>query len=134
MLVAKPPEQVRPADVLAFVTAQRTGRGGEHDVLQPVGPGGEPSGVSAATVRRRLSIVSGFFAFLLARGDVVANPVPRGLPSRAAMDGCSPAGTSLLGWLTSRSTTPQPRASTTRRPRPDVTGLTVTDCSSLPAT
>jgi len=82
MMVAKPPEQVRPADVLAFVTAQRTGRGGEHGVLQPVEPGDEPSGVSAATVRRRLSIVSGFFAFLQARGDVVANPVPRGLPTR----------------------------------------------------
>jgi integrase len=33
-------------------------------------------------VRRRLSIVSGFFAFLQARGDVAANPVPRGLPTR----------------------------------------------------
>jgi site-specific recombinase XerD len=29
-----------------------------------------------------LSSVSGLFAFLLARGDVAANPVPRGLPSR----------------------------------------------------
>ena len=38
--------------------------------------------MSAATVRRRLSIVSGFFAFLQARGDVAANPVPRGLPTR----------------------------------------------------
>jgi site-specific recombinase XerD len=44
--------------------------------------GSEPGGVSAATVRRRLSIVSGFFAFLQARGDVAANPVPRGLPTR----------------------------------------------------
>jgi integrase/recombinase XerD len=26
-VVAKPPDQVRPADVLAFITAQRTGRG-----------------------------------------------------------------------------------------------------------
>ncbi len=34
------------------------------------------------TVRRRLSIVSGFFAFQQARGDVPANPVPRGLPTR----------------------------------------------------
>ncbi len=39
-------------------------------------------GCRAATVRRRLSIVSGFFAFLQARGDVPANPVPRGLPTR----------------------------------------------------
>jgi integrase/recombinase XerD len=77
-VVARPPDQVRPADVLAFITAQRTGRGGER-ALQLAD---EPGGVSAATVRRRLSIVSGFFAFLQARGDVAANPVPRGLPTR----------------------------------------------------
>jgi integrase len=84
-VVAKPPGQVRPADVLGFITAQRTGQPGGHGghgVLQPVSWGGEPAGVSAATVRRRLSIVSGFFAFLQARGDVEANPVPRGLPTR----------------------------------------------------
>src|ERR1700689_1350881 len=81
-VVARAPDQVRPADVLAFITAQRTGRAGEHGVLQPLKAGDEPGGVSAATVRRRLSIVSGFFAFLQARGDVAANPVPRGLPTR----------------------------------------------------
>src|SRR5579859_7042280 len=47
--------------------------------LQAAGDGG---GVSARTVRRRLSSVSGLFAFLQARGDVAANPVPRGLPTR----------------------------------------------------
>jgi integrase/recombinase XerD len=81
-VVGKPPEEVGPADVLAFITAQRTGRAGGRGVLQPVSWGDEPGGVSAATVRRRLSIVSGFFAFLQARGDVAANPVPRGLPTR----------------------------------------------------
>ena len=81
-LVAKPPDQVRPADVLAFITAQRAGRPGDGGVLRAVDLGDEPGGVSAATVRRRLSIVSGFFAFLQARGDVAANPVPRGLPTR----------------------------------------------------
>ena len=81
-VVGKAPEQVRPTDVLAFITAQRTGQAGERGVLQPVAAGDEPGGVSAATVRRRLSIVSGFFAFLQARGDVTANPVPRGLPTR----------------------------------------------------
>ncbi|HKD89196.1 MAG TPA: hypothetical protein VKB62_11750 [Streptosporangiaceae bacterium] len=35
--------------------------------------------MTGATVRRRLSIVSGFFAFLQARGDVLANLAPRGL-------------------------------------------------------
>ena len=81
-VVGKPPGVVGPADVLAFITAQRTGRTGGQVVLQPVDRGGVPAGVSAATVRRRLSIVSGFFAFLQARGDVAANPVPRGLPTR----------------------------------------------------
>jgi integrase/recombinase XerD len=76
-VVGKPPRRVRPADVLAFVTAQRSG-GSADRPLQVVGGGG----VSARTVRRRLSSVSGLFAFLLARGDVTANPVPRGLPSR----------------------------------------------------
>src|SRR6516164_2873172 len=60
-VVAVPPDQVRAADVLGFITAQRTGRGG-GGALQPVGVAGEPGGVSATTVRRRLSIVSGFFA------------------------------------------------------------------------
>jgi integrase/recombinase XerD len=81
-VVAKRPDQVQPADVRAFVTAQRTGRAGERGVLQRVDPGAELGGVSAATVRRRLSIVSGFFAFLQARGDVAANLVPWGLPTR----------------------------------------------------
>src|SRR6266571_126991 len=81
-VVGKPPDQVRPGDVLAFITAQRTGRASAHGALRPVDPGDEPAGVSSATVRRRLSVVSGFFAFLQARGDVAANPVPRGLPTR----------------------------------------------------
>jgi integrase len=81
-VVGKPPPEVTAGDVLGFITAQRTGRAGGHVVLQPPGRDREAAGVSAATVRRRLSIVSGFFAFLQARGDVPANPVPRGLPTR----------------------------------------------------
>jgi integrase/recombinase XerD len=77
-LVGKPPVDVVAADVLAFVTAQYAG--GPAGRLQPVRRGA--SGVSARTVRRRLSSVSGLFAFLQARGDVPANPVPRGLPTR----------------------------------------------------
>ena len=80
-VVARPADQVRPADVLGFITAQRAGRAGSR-ALQGVRGLGESGGVSAATVRRRLSIVSGFFAFLQARGDVAANPVPRGLATR----------------------------------------------------
>jgi len=57
--VGKQPDQVRPADVLAFITTQRTGQAGERGALQPVTTRGEPGGVSAATVRRRPSIVCG---------------------------------------------------------------------------
>ena len=109
-VVGKPPDQVRPADVLAFITAQRTGRAGEYGALQPVRRGGEPGGVSAATVRRRLSIVSGFFAFLQARGDVAANPVPRGLPPA----GSAPGPGRVSRWCVSpggcRGSWPRPRS------------------------
>ena len=94
-VVGKSPDQVRPADVLAFITAQRTGQAGERGVLQPVTTRGEPGGVSAATVRRRLSIVSGFFAFLQARGDASAKPGAAGTADPAGTlppaSGC-PAG------------------------------------------
>jgi integrase/recombinase XerD len=76
-VVGKPPRRVRPADVLAFMTAQRAGGEGR---LQVAGPGA--GGVSARTLRRRLSSVPGLYGFLLARGDVSVNPVPRGLPTR----------------------------------------------------
>lgn len=75
--VGKPPDEVTSTDVLAFMTAQRCGSsvGRLHAV-------DEEAGLSARTVRRRLSSVSGLFGYLLARGDVDANPVPRGLPTR----------------------------------------------------
>jgi site-specific recombinase XerD len=77
-VVGKPPAMVVAADVLAFVTAQHTG--GRAGRVAAVDAGAV--GLSARTVRRRLSSVSGLFAFLQARGDVLANPVPRGLPTR----------------------------------------------------
>jgi site-specific recombinase XerD len=73
-------EQVRAGDVLAFITGQRAG--GDGPRLRAVEVGGESAGVSARTVARRLSSVSGLYAFLHARGDVPASPVPRGLPTR----------------------------------------------------
>ena len=80
-VVDKPPAEVVAADVLGFITAQRTGRR-DTAVVQPVGVSQEAAGVAISTVARRLSIVSGFFAYLQARGDITANPVPRGLPTR----------------------------------------------------
>jgi len=76
-VVGKPPEQVSTADVLEFVTAQRHGApAGRLRVVD------ERVGVSSRTVARRLSTISGLFAYLHARGDVATNPVPRGLPTR----------------------------------------------------
>ena len=80
-VVDKAPAEVVAADVLGFITAQRTGRR-ELAVVQPVDDAQEAAGVAVSTVARRLSIVSGFFAYLQARGDIAANPVPRGLPTR----------------------------------------------------
>jgi integrase/recombinase XerD len=77
-VVAKPIADVSVADVFGFMTAQRTG--GRLGAVQLVGEAG--GGVSARTLRRRLSSVSGLFSYLHARGDVVVNPVPRGLPTR----------------------------------------------------
>ena len=76
-LVAKTPGEVTAADVLGFITAQRTGGDGRQ--LRSVGT---DAGVSSRTVRRRLSSVSGLFGYLHARGDIASNPVPRGLPTR----------------------------------------------------
>jgi integrase len=62
---------------LAFIAVQR----------RPLGDGrvvrldGE-SGLSAATIKRRLASVSGLFNYLVVIGEVSANPVPRGLSTR----------------------------------------------------
>ena len=65
------------ADIFAFVAHQR----GDRTVVR-ISDG--ESGLSARTIARRLSSISGFYAYLLARGDtpVTVNPVPRGLSTR----------------------------------------------------
>jgi site-specific recombinase XerD len=76
-LVPRDPGEVTTADVLAFITAQRSV--GDGKVVRLVD--GE-SGLSARTIQRRLSSLSSMFSFLVARGDVAQNPVPRGLSTR----------------------------------------------------
>ncbi len=80
-VVDKAAQDVRAVDVLGFITVQRNGGGGDTG-LRPVRAGEQPGGVASSTVARRLSTISGFFAYLQARGDISANPVPRGLPTR----------------------------------------------------
>ncbi len=77
---AKEPAEVRSKDVINFVAAQRSARPGSKVVR--LSDGG--AGLSARTVARRLSSLSGFYSYLLARGDagITASPVPRGLATR----------------------------------------------------
>jgi site-specific recombinase XerD len=77
MVVAKDPLVVSAADVFEFLAHQR----GDRRVIRL--SDGE-SGLAAATIARRLSSVSGFYAYVMARGDTTigSNPVPRGLATR----------------------------------------------------
>jgi site-specific recombinase XerD len=78
--VAKEPAEVAPADILAFIAAQRAPRRGSKVVRIEDGE----AGLSARTIKRRLTSVAGLFDYLLVRGDtgVTRNPVPRGLAHR----------------------------------------------------
>lgn len=80
-VVDKEPAEVTPADVMAFVTAQRRPRPGAEKVVR-ISDG--TGGLSSATIKRRLAAVSSLYGYLVIRGDagVTANPVPRGLPTR----------------------------------------------------
>ena len=78
-VVAKDPLEVKPADVFEFLADQR----GDRSVVRLAD---RESGLSARTIARRLSSVSGLYAYLIARADtgVAVNPVPRGLSTRRA--------------------------------------------------
>jgi len=78
-IVRKDPVEVRPADVLEFVRVQQRPRAGAENVVR-ISDGG--AGLSAATIKRRLAAVSSLYGYLVVRGAVGANPVPRGLPTR----------------------------------------------------
>src|SRR5215469_14024533 len=76
-VVGKDPADITPADVFDFLADQR----GDRTVVRL---SDRESGLSARTIARRLSSVSGLYAYLVARGDtpVRVNPVPRGLMTR----------------------------------------------------
>src|SRR6266576_510593 len=76
-VVAKDPVAVAAVDVFEFLADQR----GDRTVVRLAD---RESGLSARTIARRLSSVSGLYAYLVARGDtpVRVSPVPRGLMTR----------------------------------------------------
>jgi integrase len=78
----KEPSQITSRDVINFIASQRAPRTSAKVVR--ISDGG--SGLSARTVARRLSSISGLFGYLVVKGDagVSASPVPRGLITRRA--------------------------------------------------
>jgi integrase/recombinase XerD len=82
--VDKTPARVTSADVMSFISAQRNG-GADAKVVKI----DRSDGLSPRTIRRRLSSVSGFYAYLMVRDDtsVTRNPVPRGLVTRHQRSG-----------------------------------------------
>src|SRR6266513_245450 len=76
-VTGKDPVEVTAADVFEFLADQR----GDRTVVRLAD---RESGLSARTIARRLSSVSGLYACLVARGDtpVRVSPVPRGLMTR----------------------------------------------------
>jgi site-specific recombinase XerC len=78
-VVGKDPVEVTAVDVSDFLAHQR----GDRSVVRLAD---RESGLSARTIARRLSPVSGLYAYLIARGDtpVRASPVPRGLSTAEA--------------------------------------------------
>ncbi|HZU79575.1 MAG TPA: tyrosine-type recombinase/integrase [Acidimicrobiales bacterium] len=80
--VQKEPSAVTGRDVVNFIAAQRAPRTQTKVVRISDGS----SGLSSRTVARRLSSISGLFAYLVVRGDAGVNgsPVPRGLINRRA--------------------------------------------------
>jgi len=79
-VVAADPCAVTTAHVLDFIREQRRPRHGGKVVRLEDGE----AGLSLRTVKRRLASVSGLYAYLLACGEVGANPVPRGLATRTS--------------------------------------------------
>jgi len=72
------PVEVCRRDVLTFIRVQRTG--GSDAAVVPI-DGDE--GLALSTIRRRLSSLSGFYAHLVALGEIGHNPVQRGMPVRS---------------------------------------------------
>uniref|UniRef100_UPI002623C7DD tyrosine-type recombinase/integrase n=1 Tax=Haloactinopolyspora sp. TaxID=1966353 RepID=UPI002623C7DD len=84
-VIGKRPTEVCSKDLFEFLQHQRRPRQGATVVRLE----DRERGLSARTIRRRLSSVSGLFAYLVVRDDVavMANPVPRGLATRWSRSG-----------------------------------------------
>jgi len=89
-VITKDPVEVAAADVFDFLAEQRRPRHGPNVVRLA----DREAGMSARTILRRLSSLSGFYDYLVVRGDtpVTRNPVPR----RSQTRGAGPQGHGLI--------------------------------------
>jgi len=76
-VINKPVLEVTTADIFTFIQQQQRSPSKRHpqNVIS-FEEGG--SGLSRATIRRRLSTISSFYDYLVLRGKLEANPVPWG--------------------------------------------------------
>ncbi len=81
-VVVKDPLEVKTADVYAFVKAQRQGPPSSKVVRLADGS----SGLELSTIQRRLSTVSGFYAYLVATERLDRSPIVRGAATRTSRD------------------------------------------------
>ena len=93
-VVGKEPTTVTTEDVLEFLQDQR--RPFYDGKIVRLSDG--ESGLRASTIKRRLSSVSGFYAYLAMVGKLGANPVPRGSPPAVGAG----VGTSSSPWCERR--------------------------------
>ena len=81
-VVGKDPVAVKSADVFAFVKAQRQGPAASKVVRLADGS----AGLELSTIQRRLSSVSGFYAYLVATERLDRSPAGRGVATRTSHD------------------------------------------------
>jgi site-specific recombinase XerD len=82
-VVGKEPTDVTTSDVMEFITRQRQPRFDGKVVRISDGE----SGLSARTIKRRLSSISGLYSYLMMVGEHDRNPVPNGLSTRQVRRG-----------------------------------------------
>jgi integrase/recombinase XerD len=92
-IVDKPVTNISTQDIFYFIQEQR--------YPQPAPPSNEyvtAKGVCIRTIKRRLSAISGFYDYLLTRGDtaIQRNPVPKGLTLRGQLSAGTIRSTPLL--------------------------------------
>jgi site-specific recombinase XerD len=91
-VIDRPPVEVTTADIFEFIAVQRRGSSEGRVVRLADGE----SGLSARTIKRRLASVSGLFNYLVLRGEMTANPVPRGMSTRRTGAGARKTGAPVI--------------------------------------